>query len=35
MISKDQITNIFVVVDEFMLEFESHLSTHLIGNKPK
>jgi len=35
MISKDQITNIFVVVDEFMIEFESHLSTHLIGNKPK
>ncbi len=35
MITKDQITNIFCVVDEFMLEFEAHLSAHLIGNKPK
>lgn len=35
MISKDQITNIFCVVDEFMIEFERHLSTHRIGNKPK
>ena len=35
MILKSQITEIFCVVDEFVLEFDQHLSTHLIGNPPK
>ncbi len=35
MISKDQITDIFGIIDEFMIEFEQYLSTHQIGNKPK
>lgn len=30
-----QITEIFCVVDEFVLEFDQHLSKHLIGNTPK
>lgn len=35
MLTKEQITDIFCVVDEFMLEFQSHLDQHSIGNKPK
>ncbi len=35
MILKEQITNIFCVVDEFVIEFENHLDQHSIGNKPK
>lgn len=35
MILKSQITDIFCVVDEFMIEFEKHLEEHSIGNKPK
>lgn len=35
MITKDQITDIFCVVDEFMIEFQIHLDQHSIGKKPK
>jgi len=35
MILKEQITDIFCLVDEFMIEFEAHLDHHSIGKKPK
>ena len=35
MISKDQITNIFCLVDEFIVEFDTKMSKYLIGNTPK
>ena len=35
MILKEQITDIFCVIDEFMIEFENHLDQNCIGNKPK
>jgi hypothetical protein len=35
MILKEQITEIFCVVDEFILEFNKYLEQHTIGRKPK
>ncbi len=35
MILKEQITDIFCVVDEFMKEFQTHLDQRSIGKKPK
>jgi len=35
MILKSQITEIFCLVDEFMLEFNAKISSHILGNKPK
>lgn len=35
MILKHQITDIFCVVDEFMIEFQPQLDHYAIGNKPK
>jgi len=35
MISQDKVTEIYCVVNEFMIEFQMHLSKHSIGNKPK
>lgn len=35
MILKEQITDIFCVIDEFMIEFQNHLDQNCIGNKPK
>lgn len=35
MFSSHQITHIFLVIDEFMIEFDAHLSARQIGNKPK
>jgi hypothetical protein len=35
MILEEQITEIFCVVDEFMIEFNNHLEQHAIGRKPK
>jgi hypothetical protein len=35
MILKEQITEIFCLVDEFMIEFNNHLDQRAIGKKPK
>jgi len=35
MITADQVTTIFCVVDEFMIEFNHSILNHLIGNPPK
>jgi len=35
MILKEQVTDIFCLIDEFMLEFKAHLNTLGIGKKPK
>jgi len=35
MIFKSQVTDIFCIVDEFMIEFQRTLDKNLIGNKPK
>jgi len=35
MFVKSQITEIFCLVDEFMIEFDKTLSSNIIGNKPK
>ncbi len=34
-LSKDKITEIFVLVDEFCIEFDKTISKHSLGNKPK
>ncbi len=34
-LSKDKITEIFVLVDEFCIEFEKTVTRHSLGNKPK
>ncbi len=34
-LSKDKITEIFVLVDEFSIEFNKTISEHSLGNKPK
>jgi len=35
MITADQVTTIFCVVDEFMITFNHSILNHLIGNPPK
>ena len=35
MILKQQVTDIFCVIDEFMIEFDVHLAAHSIGIAPK
>lgn len=35
MVSKEQVIDIFGVVDEFVIEFDQHLAQHSIGNKKK
>ncbi|MFT6337283.1 MAG: hypothetical protein ACJATI_004046 [Halioglobus sp.] len=35
MILNHQITHIFCVVDEFMIEFQPQLDKYSLGNKPK
>lgn len=35
MLCENQITTIFSTVDEFIIEFEAHLSVRQLGNKPK
>ncbi len=34
-LSKDKITEIFVLVDEFCIEFDKTISKHSLGNRPK
>lgn len=34
-LTSDKITEIFIIVDDFCIEFEKSVSKHLIGNKPK
>ena len=34
-LSDNEITEIFYLVDEFCLSFEESVQKHLIGNKPK
>ena len=35
MILKQQVTDIFCVIDEFTIEFEAYLTQHTIGKTPK
>ena len=34
-LSSDKVTEIFYLIDEFCIQFDATLSTHIVGNVPK